>query len=92
MHEVKIIVPDKAYLAAKRRARKEGFGSAEIFLSNLVVRTVTPNADRYVSLFTPEVIATIDKAAQEARDGKGLTPSELDAYLAAQRAQWLESH
>jgi hypothetical protein len=53
---------------------------------------ITLGHENYDHLFTPEVLAAIDKGAQEARDGKGMTRDEVDAYLMAKRTEWLENH
>ena len=59
MHEVKVRIPDEAYVTVE---------------------------------FTPEVIAAIDKGAQEAREGKSMTRDQVTAYLAERRTEWLENH
>ena len=95
MHEVNINLPDEAYLMAQKRAQQEGFVSIEGFLSDVflfLVNTITSEPDNYDHLFTPNVLASIDKGAQEIIDGKSMTRSEVDAHLATKRAEWLANH
>jgi len=54
--------------------------------------TISSDADSYDYLFTPNVLASIDKGAHEVIDGKSMTRSEVDAHLATKRAEWLVNH
>ncbi|MEO7715761.1 MAG: hypothetical protein ABIY70_06150 [Capsulimonas sp.] len=85
MHEVTISIPEEAYAAAVKRAQREGFGSAEVFLSNFVADSITSDPDNYDHLFTNEVIEQIDAAAVEARTGNNLTLEEMQRRFEAKR-------
>jgi hypothetical protein len=90
MHEVVIQISDDAYANAVKRARQEGFGSTEIFLSDFIANNIAVDHDDH--LFTPDVIAAIDRGAQEVQEGKGMTREEVNAFLSAERAEWLVNH
>src|SRR5580700_248195 len=90
MHNVTISITDEAYITAEKRARQEGFGSTEVFLSDLLVSSITSDPENYDYLFTPEVIAEIDAAAAEARTGNNITLDEMRECLRAKRNVWLE--
>jgi hypothetical protein len=57
MQEVKIRITDDACVTAQERARLEGFGSTEVFLSDLVVNSMISEEDNYDHLFTSERLA-----------------------------------
>lgn len=92
MQEVIIKIPDEAYATAEKLARQQGFGSTEVFLSDLLLSSIADDAENIERLFTPKVLAAIEKGAQEAREGKGMTRDEVGTYLAAKRTEWLENH
>jgi hypothetical protein len=93
MRQVTISIPDEAYATAEKRAQEEGFGSAEMFLSDLVVSSVDSDDDDYQHLFTPEVIAELDAIASKIdAGGKLYTEDEVRASLAANREAWLKNH
>jgi hypothetical protein len=41
---------------------------------------------------TPEVLAALDTAAEEARVGKTYSRKQVDKFLADNRAAWLANH
>ena len=92
MQEVKIRITDDAYVTAQERAKLEGFGSTEVFLSDLVVNSMIFDTDNYDHLFTPERIAIIDAAAAEALTGKGVTVEEIREIFKEKRRAWQENH
>ena len=95
MHEITITIPDEAYATVNEHARRVGFAGTNDYLSDLVmsvVNNVSNDPDNYDRLFTPAVLAAIDKSARDIKDGKGMTSSQVDEYLASKRAEWLKNH
>lgn len=91
MPQLVIDIPDAAFESVKERARAEGFGSAEIFISDLVVDAVRDDPDNYDHLFTPEVIAAIERGMRDADEGNLMTWDEVNAFLACKKAEWLSN-
>jgi hypothetical protein len=92
MHEITISVPDEAYNAAIERARQEGFRSTEVYLSELLLSSMTLDQGNFDHLFTPQVLEAVARGAQEFRDGKSMTRTEVNEILAIKRSEWLRIH
>ena len=93
MYQVTINIPDEAYITAIERAKQEGFGSTEVFLSDLLISSITPESDNQDHLFTPEVISELDRISAEIKAGaKTYTSEEVHAHLAQKRKAWLANH
>jgi hypothetical protein len=93
MHQVTINIPDEAYITAKERAKQEGFGSTEVFLSDLVISSISPDSDNQDHVFTTTVISELDRISAEIKAGaKTYTAEEVRTHLAQKRKAWLANH
>ena len=89
-----IELSEAAYRIAAERAAADGFASVDEYVAEVVcdrpVETLPPpDLDPF---FTPERLAQIDAAAATIRAGHGMTLEQVDAFLAARRAAWLEAN
>ena len=62
MHQVTMNIPDEAYMTAERRAIEGGFVSTEVFLSDLLINTISPVPNTPVSPKLPSSYEVIDDA------------------------------
>ena len=92
MQEVIINIPEEAYAVAVKRARTEGFGSAEVYLSDFIAGAITSDHENFDHIFTPELIERLDAAVAEARDGKNWTLDQMQKHFETKRQIWLDNH
>jgi hypothetical protein len=91
MHQVRL--NDKLYKEAERRARKAGFGSVDEFVADRLESDFSDAQENFDHLFTPEVIADLDKISQEIKaGGKTYTMEEVDEHFEKKRQEWLRKH
>jgi hypothetical protein len=91
MHQVQL--NDKLYKEAERRAREAGFGSVDEFVAERLEIDFSEQQENFDHLFTPEVIADLDKiSAQVKAGGKTYTLQEVDEHFEKKRQQWLGNH
>lgn len=82
-------LPDPLYDEALQVAESQGL-SLEAFVADAVRSSLT-EGDVGDDFFTPEILAEIDVAASETREGKNITMEEMRASLAARREAWLSN-
>jgi hypothetical protein len=82
-------IPDDLYKQAAEAALAHHV-SLEAFVAEAVQLRLLDTPGSFDNLFTADVLAAIDKGAQEAREGKSLTMEQVDAHFAAKRKAWQE--
>ena len=87
MHDVPI--PDHLYRQATQAAEAHHV-TVEAFVAEAVQLLLLDDPENLDHLFTPRVLAAIDKGAEEAREGKSLTMAQVEEQLLAKRKAWLE--
>ncbi len=75
--------------AARRSA---GFSSVDEYIADVVVHDSDDERDNFDHLFTPEVVARLDKISNEMKAGKSVSTEEVDKHLADVRETWLKDH
>jgi Arc/MetJ-type ribon-helix-helix transcriptional regulator len=86
MHKIQL--NDKLYKEAERRAREGGFGSVDEFVAERLESDFSDEQEDLDHLFTPEVIAEIDKAEAEMNAGNFFTSEQVDEHFKKKRAAW----
>jgi len=91
MYQVRL--NDKLYKEAERRAREAGFGSVDEFVADRLESDFSDGQENFDHLFTPEVIAHLDKISQKIKaGGKTYTMEEVDEHFEKKRQEWLRKH
>jgi hypothetical protein len=91
MHKVQLT--DQLYKEAQRRALEAGYATVDEYIANMVSNDMHDETENLDHLFTPEVIAHLDKISADIRaGGKTYTMEEVDEYLAEKRHEWLRNH
>lgn len=88
MRSLHLELPDPVYAEAQRAADAAGFSSLETYVVDLLAQ----GAENYDYLFTPERLATIDRADAEVLSGRYRTVEQLDARLAETKAAWRKAN
>ena len=89
MHDVPL--SERLYRRAAQAAL-ESRVSLEAYVAEAVEVYLRGGDDAHDHLFTPEVLAAIDKGGEEAKEGKGLTDEAVGRHFAERRKAWLENH
>jgi len=89
MHKVQL--SDQLYKKARQAAEIAGYETVDLFVAEAVRGYLKLEADAEETLFTPEVLAEIDKGVEDVAAGRILSGKEVDASLADHKAKWLES-
>ena len=93
MHQIHLA--DEVYEQARRRAAEAGFASVDEFVADMVSHEAAdfddaePNIDH---LFTPELLAIIDKAEAEVDGGHFFTSEQAKVEFARRRDEWLRKN
>ena len=83
-----IQIEDHVFRVAQQRAAAAGYVSVEAYINHVVAHDAE-DEDNFDHLFTPEVLADLDRFSAEVRAGaKTYTPGELGAFLKQKRDQW----
>jgi hypothetical protein len=91
MHQVRL--NDKLYKEAQRRAREAGFDSVDEFVADRLENDFSEEQENFDHLFTPEVIAHLDKISERIKaGGKTYTMEEVDEHFEMKRQEWLRNH
>lgn len=91
MHQVRL--NDRLYKEAERRAREAGFGSVDEFVADRLENDFSEEQENFDHLFTPEVIADLDKISDQIKaGGKTYTMHEVDEHFEKKRQEWLRNH
>jgi hypothetical protein len=90
MHHVQL--NEKIYKEAERRAREAGFGSVDEFVAKQLESDFSDEQEDLDHLFTPEVIARLDRISDEMKAGKSVSAEEVDKHIANVREAWLKDH
>ena len=69
-------IPEQIYAAASEAAADEGFPSVDEYVTSVMARELLPDGN-LDHLFTPAVIASLDRAAAQLDRGESVT---LDKY------------
>jgi hypothetical protein len=87
---------DEVFNAAQRRATEAGYPSVEAYITDVLVHDVTddteetPNLDH---LFTPEVIARLDRISANIKaGGKTYSSEEVAEHFRKKSQTWRENH
>jgi len=81
------IDPDEhAYSIALRLATERGYKTVEEFISQFLEEEGSTETEDYDRLFTPEVLAAVDRGLADAEAGRVFSPAEVETHL----AQWRE--
>lgn len=86
MHNVRLN-PD-TYSKAKQIAESRGFESVEEFLTLIINEEAATPQVNYDHLFTPEVLAAIDRAEEDVQAGRVYTPDEVREHLRLKGEEW----
>jgi hypothetical protein len=90
MHQVQL--NDNLYKEAERRAREAGFGSVDEFVADRLENDFSEEQENFDHLFTPEVIADLDKISADMQAGKSVSMEEVNKHMADVRQAWLKDH
>jgi hypothetical protein len=83
---------DKLYKEAQRRAREAGFGSVDEFVADRLESDFSDEQENFDHLFTPDVIADLDKISDQIKSGgKTYTMEEVDEHFEKKRQEWLRN-
>jgi hypothetical protein len=93
----KIQIDDEVFQAAQQRAADGGYPSVDAYITDVVVHDLTeeggvetPNFDH---LFTPKVVAELERISATARaGGKTYTSEEIREHFRKRSAAWRENH
>jgi NADPH:quinone reductase-like Zn-dependent oxidoreductase len=93
MHQIQLQLTDDLYEEATRRAIDAGFKSVDEFIADVLSGELAQETETFDHFFTPERIAHLDRVAECVRAGGRIyTPEELNANLAARRADWIRKN
>jgi hypothetical protein len=86
-------INDKLYKEAERRARKAGFQSVDEFVADRLESDFSNKQENFDHLFTPEVIADLDRISAGIKaGGKTYSTEEVDQHFEKKRQEWLRNH
>jgi len=88
VHRVQLT--DHLYSQAREAAAAAGFESVDLFVAEAVRGYLQIASEDEEAMFTPEVLAEIDKGVEDVIAGRTLSGEEVDARLAKHKAKWLE--
>ena len=80
-----IQISDEVYQRAKKRATAEGCANVDSFIDHLLAEELIEDDANLDHLFTPEIIASLDKSLEDAKAGKCRPATEVFAELAKRR-------
>jgi hypothetical protein len=91
MHRLNVQLSEPTYAAIAQAAATSGV-SVEAMAAEQLESDFSDGGDAPEGFFTPDILAEIDAARAEAREGKNVTMAEMRLQLAAQRETWLRNH
>jgi hypothetical protein len=84
---------DQVFKIAQARAAQAGYSSVDKYVADVVVHDTDDEADNFDRLFTPEVIAQLDKISADIRaGGKTYSTDEVREHFENKRKAWLANH
>ena len=86
-HQVQLSA--ELYRQAEERAKSSGFPSVDAYIADIVAQEMVEDAEDLDHLFTPERLATIDRASVQLESGQSLTLDEVRSHLRTTRNNWL---
>ena len=90
MHQVQLT--DQLYREAERRAREAGFATVDEYVADRLENEFNGGEDNFDHIFTPEVIAELDRVSDQIKaGGKTYTMEETEAHLEKKRQEWLRN-
>jgi hypothetical protein len=93
MHEVHLQLPEQVYHEAQRRAVEAGFASVGEYIVDMVSEEVEQETENLDHLFTPDVIADLDRIRAAVQAGaKTYTSEEVDEFFRQKSKAWREAH
>ena len=91
MHSLQIELKDPAFRVISRAAKAQGV-TVEAFVSEHLTSEYVPFGDVPDSFFTPLILAEIDAAAAEAKEGGSLPMEEVMARMGEKSRAWRDNH
>jgi PHD/YefM family antitoxin component YafN of YafNO toxin-antitoxin module len=82
---------DQLYKEAERRAREAGFDSVDEFIAERLEIDFSEEQENFDDRFTPEVLAHLDRIADDVAAGNSVSPESVDKHLAEARESWLKN-
>lgn len=97
MHQIHLQLTDQVYHQARQRAVEAGFATIDEYLvdvvSDVVSNDVAQEAENFDHLFTPEVLAELDRIRAAVQAGARTYSSEdVDEYFRQKSKAWRETH
>ena len=88
MHKLQLSISEEAYVAAQAQAKEQGYASTEVFLNDLLTKSLLDEAN-VENMWSPERIRQIKEASADiAAGGRTFTVSEVRDRIAEQRREW----
>ena len=84
-----ISLPDRLYIEAQRAATASGL-SVETFVAQAVSLHLQDDPQNFDHRFTPEVVASLDRAAAQADLGPVMTFEQYELEFQPKRDAWLK--
>ena len=86
MHNVRL--NDETYSKALELAKSRGFESIEEFLTLIINEEAAAPNSNFDDLFTPEVLAAIDRGMEDVSAGRVYTVDQVREHLKNQAERW----
>lgn len=87
---------DEVFKTAQRRAAEGGYPSVEAYITDVLVHDLADDADETPNLdhlFTPDVIAHLDRISADIKaGGKTYTSEEVAEHFRKKSEAWRENH
>lgn len=84
---------DQLYDQARQRASEAGFQSVDEYVADVLASDVGDDLANYAHIFTPEVVAELEKIDVEMKaGGKTFTSEEVDEFLRRKSEAWRDEH
>ncbi len=89
----KVQISDQLFRIAQRRAEEAGFATVEEYIADVVTQDAADDGENFDHLFTPELVAELDRISMAARAGeKTYSPAEIREHFRKKSEQWRTSH
>ncbi len=89
MHQLRLTISDEVFQSAESQAKRAGYDSTEIFLTELLTESIQGSDIDEDAIFTPERLAIIDQAAKDIDSGGPIySLGEVKNMVAETRREW----